>query len=88
MRNVHRTTLYELIDAECAALERQLREARALSGPIEGGGSRWADMDLSGYHRKTPEQLTAMYAHYQDRVTFLIARLAQLAETRRAVAAS
>lgn len=43
----------------CWSLRNRIREAEELSFPCPPGHWRWADLDISGYRRKTEEELAA-----------------------------
>lgn len=46
-----------LIVRRVRELRNQIRAAEELSHPVAEGHWRWADMELDGYKRKSPERL-------------------------------
>ena len=76
MTKAQRDVTRRALLAEARNLERQYQTAVALSEPCPPGRWRWADVDTSGYHKKTAEQLQAMYEMNQQRVPVLQAELA------------
>lgn len=60
--------IVKLLDQRIYWLHNQIRAQNLLSQPVGEGHWRWADLDSSGYHRKSDERLAADRERATERV--------------------